>query len=406
MATILPRRRGGLGVAGLGFAAFVVGTSELVVVGLLNQIAGDMGMSISTTGTLVTAYALGIAIGGPIVTALTSRVDRRLMLRLSLAAFAAGNLLTAAGVSFGLLLVSRVTTGTMHGLFVGVASVVAARLAEPGREGRALSIVFGGITISTVVGVPLGTLIGQGFGWQATFLGIGLLAALVLAFTIVLMPPVTAHAGGRFIDQARAALAPRVVAMLGVGFLIIGGQFTALTYLTPFLDQITRVSGGAISALFLIYGIAIAAGTFAGGWAADRSATATLFAASLVTAAALGVLFLDGEVLALSVVAMGIWGLVGFGLVSTALQLRVISLAGPGGDFAASLGASAANAGIAIGALVGGQVVEHQGVRHAMLTAAAILLISLPATLATRSLQPPATTMPKAVAAPTTGEAD
>jgi MFS transporter, DHA1 family, inner membrane transport protein len=385
-------RRGRLGLATLGLATFVVGTSELVVVGVLGQIARDVDVSISTAGTLVTAYALGIAVGGPVVTALTGRLDRRLMLRLALAAFVLGNLATAIATNYGLLLASRALTGTIHGLFVGVASVVAAGLVEPGHEGRALSIVFGGITISTVIGVPLGTLIGQAVGWQATFVGIVILGLLAFALTMAVMPPVAARSAGRLADQARSAFAPAVLAMLGVGFLIIGGQFSALTYLTPFLDQVTGVPTPAISAFLFAYGIAIAAGTFLGGRTADRSATATLVTANCLTAAALAILFLAGTNQLVAIIALGIWGLVGFGMVSTALQLRVISLAGRGGNLAASLGASAANAGIATGALLGGHIITHQGIRYTTLTAAIVCLLALPITIATKSLHPPGAT--------------
>jgi DHA1 family inner membrane transport protein len=157
-------RRQSLALATLGLGAFTVGTSELVVVGILDPIATDLGTSISAAGTLVTAYALGIALGGPILTALTARVDRRLMLRLALAAYAAANLLMAASESFGLLFASRLGAGAVHGAFIGVASVAAARLAGEGREGRAISMVFGGVALSTVIGVPLGTLVGQTLG--------------------------------------------------------------------------------------------------------------------------------------------------------------------------------------------------------------------------------------------------
>jgi DHA1 family inner membrane transport protein len=375
-------------LAVLGLAAFVVGTSEVVVVGILDPIARDAGVSVSTAGTLVTAYALGIAVGGPLVTALTARFERRRVLRIALAAYVAGNLLTAATATFGMLLASRALTGTVHGLFIGVATVVAAGLAKPGREGGAIAMVLGGLAISTVVGVPLGTLIGQTVGWQATFFAIVVLGSVALGLVLAVVPPVEARGSGRIGDEARSALTFPVFAILGVGLLIIGGQFTALTYLAPFLNEVTGISGGAISAVLLAYGIATAAGAFASGRAADRAASATLIAANAGLAIMLTALYLVGSVPALAVLALVGWGLVGFGLVSTVLQLRVIALAGPGGDLAASLGASAANAGIAIGALVGGQVVANVGVRETVLAGALILLACLPATVAARSLRP------------------
>jgi DHA1 family inner membrane transport protein len=197
---------------------------------------------------------------------------------------------------------------------------------------------------------------------------------------------VRARGSGRLTDEARAALTLPVIAILGVGFLIIGGQFIALTYLAPFLEQVTGVSGGAISGYLLAFGIATAAGAFASGRAADRSAAGTLIVANAGLAAMLLALYLVGPAPALTALTLVGSGLVGFGLVSTALQLRVIKLAGSGGDIAASLGASAANAGIAMGALVGGQVVAGLGVRDVALVGAGILALALPATVASRSL--------------------
>lgn len=384
----LPRRHGGLALGVLGFGAFVVGTSELVLVGILDPMATDAGVSIETAGTLVTAYALGIAFGGPFLTAVTGRVDRRLMLWCALAVYVAANLLIAVSASFGLLFVSRLVAGSVHGAFIGVASVVAAALVPPGREGRAISIVFGGVALSTVVGVPMGTLVGQLVGWRATFLSVAMLGVLALVLTIALVPAVTPAGSGRLTDGARQAFAAPVLATLGIGFLIIGGQFTVLTYIEPFLDRVTGVSGGAISVFLLVYGAATAAGTFAGGRLVDRSATATLIIANAALVGVLGGLYLVGPGPVLVALVLVGWGLVGFGLVSIAIQVRVISLAGRGKDLAASLGASAANAGIATGALIGGQVVAHLGVRHTALAAAAVCLLSLPAALATHFIRP------------------
>src|SRR4051794_10495690 len=351
----------------LGLGAFTVGTSELVVVGILDQIAGAAGVSIAGAGTLVTAYALGIAVGGPALTALTRRIDRRRMLLLALAAYVAANALTAATASFGVLLLSRLAAGTLHGAFIGVASVAAAGMAGRGREGRAISIVFGGVALSTVVGVPLGTFLGQTLGWRATFAAVVVVGTFALALTLACVPRVDARGGDRLRDEARSVLTFPVLATLAVGFLIIGGQFAALTYLAPLLDRVAGISGEAISLFLLAFGLATAVGTFVGGRAADRSAGGTLIAANVGVAAMLAALYLVAPIPALTLVVLVGWGLVGFGLVSTALQLRVISLAGRGGDLAASLGASAANAGIAAGAIVGGQVAAQLGVRDVAL---------------------------------------
>jgi MFS transporter, DHA1 family, inner membrane transport protein len=394
------RSRAKAALAALFLGAFVVGTAELVVVGVLNLVARDMAVSIATVGTLVTAYALGISVGGPVLTALSMRLGRRFLLWLSLAAYVVGNVLAVVAVDFGMLLVARMLTGALHGLFVGVAFAVAAGLVSPERMGRAISVVFGGIAVSTALGVPLGTLIGQEFGWQATFVAIVVLGTVALAATLVFVPPVGNTGMGGFAAQARHALAPRVLAVLGVGFVVMGGQFAALTYLAPFLERVTGISGGLISAFLLAYGVANAVGTFAGGRFADRGAATTLVVANVLLIVALGTLYFAGSTPVLVALALGLWGLVGFGLVPS-LQYRVVSLAGPGRDLAATLPASAVTAGIAAGALVGGWALTRGGVDSAVLAALIMSAIALPATWATGRLKTPAVGGQTAPNAPT-----
>ncbi len=382
--------RANLALGALFLGAFVVGSAELVVVGLLSLIARDLAVSIAAAGTLVTAYALGVAIGGPILTAATIRFDRRLVLRLALAACVAGNALAAVATNFGLLLATRAVTGALQGLFIGAALAVAASLVAPARLGRAIAMVIGGIAVSTALGVPLGTVIGQELGWRATFGAVAILGAFALLATLILVPPVENAGSAGFAAQARHALAPRVLAVLGVGFLVLGGQFAAFTYLTPFLEEVTGISGGLIGLFLLAYGVANAAGAFAGGWAADRNATGTLVVANVVLILALGALSLAGSFAIPVALALGVWGLVGFGLVPS-LQHRVVSLAGPGRDLAATLPASAVNAGIAAGALIGGRAVASHGAAAAVVAGLAICAIALPATWATGFLKVPAT---------------
>ena len=370
----------------LFLGAFVVGSAELVVVGILTLIARDMAVSISTAGTLVTAYALGVSAGGPILTAVSIRLGRRLLLRLALAFYVAGNVLAVAAVNFGVLLLARMLTGALHGLFIGVAFAVAAGLVAPERQGRGISMVLGGIAVSTVLGVPLGTLIGQELGWQAPFAAIVVLGLVALVATLVI-PPVPNTGSGGFAAQARHALAPRVLAVLGLGVLIMGGQFATLTYLALFLEQVTGVPGPAVSVFLLAYGIANAVGTFAGGWAADRNAARTLVLANMLLVLALGALYLAGSVPIVVAVALCVWGLAGFGLVPS-LQYRVVSLAGPGRDFAATLPASAVTAGIALGALAGGWAVSNHGASAAALAGLVICAAALPLSWAAGFLKP------------------
>jgi MFS transporter, DHA1 family, inner membrane transport protein len=384
--SIQPRSRVALAVLGLG--SFVVGTAELVIVGVLNLIAGDMHVSISTAGLLVTCYALGISLGGPIMAALTIKLSRRMLLWLCLALYVLGNIGVLLAASFGEFAVARVLTGTVHGLFIGVAMTVGAMLVPPEYRGRAISMVFGGISVATVLGVPLGTLVGQSLGWRAAFVGIVVLGVIALVLTLLLVPEVPAVGASKLGEQARNAFAPRVLAMLTVGLLIMGGQFAAFTYLAEYLQQVTKVSGVLVSGFLLIYGVSCAVGTFVGGRLADRRAVATLVVANVVLIVMLLLIFFFGGSPILIAICLVGWGLFGFGLVPS-LQLRVISLAGRGGDLASTLGASAVNAGIAVGAAIGGLAVAGYGVRYVFVVALLICLVALPATAASGLLKPP-----------------
>ncbi|HEX5120962.1 MAG TPA: MFS transporter [Pseudonocardiaceae bacterium] len=388
---LTPRRKLALAVLGLG--AFVVGTAELVIVGILNLVAKDTGVSISTAGLLVTAYALGISLGGPIVSALTIRIGRRLLLLLALGVYVLGNVLALLAVNFGELVIARVVTGSIHGLFIGVACTVAAGLVPPRMRGQAISMVFGGIAVATVLGVPLGTLVGQALGWQAAFAGVVILGVVALVLTLIVVPPVHELGASGLGAQARYAFQPRVLAMLAVGLLLMGGQFTAFTFLADYLQRVTGITGGLISAFLLVYGIACAVGTLVGGRFADRRPSGTLLVASLALVVILAGIYLLGANPVLVAVGLALWGLFGFGLVPS-FQLRVISLAGQGGDLAATLGASAVNAGIAVGAAVGGWAVATYGVHSVFIVALVIVAVAVPAAASSRWLKVPASTAP------------
>ncbi|MFH8776223.1 MULTISPECIES: MFS transporter [unclassified Streptomyces] len=375
-------------LAALGLGAFVIGTAELVIVGVLDLIADDMEVSVGTAGLLVTAYALGIAVGGPVVTALTIKMGRRRLLWLALAAFIAVNVVALTAAQFGVLLAARALTGVLHGVFLGAAAAVATGLVPAERRGRAVSLVFGGIAVSTVLGVPLGTWLGQMLGWRATFVGVVVLCALALIATLWCVPEAGGGAPTGLAAQARRAFAPRVLAMLGAGVLLMGAQFTAFTYLAPFVQDVTGVPGGRVGVFLLIFGVTSAIGTFAGGRFADRNASGTLLVGNAVLVLALGALHVFGTSALLVAVALAAWGLVGMG-VTPSLQLRIMSLAGEGGNLAATLGASAVNAGIAAGAAFGGWVVAAHGLDQVSLAAMVVGIVALPATWATRWLRVP-----------------
>ncbi len=384
----LSSTRVNLALATLFVGTFVLGTAELGPVGMLPLIAADLGVSISAAGALVTAYALGLAIGGPILAAVTIRLARRLLLASTLIVYIAGTLLAVLATDLGLFIVARALTGSLHGLFVGVAFTVAVSVVPPQRAGRAMSAVIGGFAVSVAVGVPLGTLLGQALGWRGSFITVVILGVVCLLATLAFIPPVP-HTGASGISaQVRHALAPRVLALLGLAFLLFAGQFAAFTYIVPFLQQVTGISGGLISVFLFAYGTATAVGVFGGGRFADKAASRTLIVATAVLIVALTVLYLIGTIPILVAAALIVWGLLGMGLVPS-LQYRIVSLAGTGRDLAATLPASAINAGIAAGALAGGWAVANHSASAVVLVGLAICVIALPVAWATSFLKPP-----------------
>jgi DHA1 family inner membrane transport protein len=394
--------RTNLVLATLFLGMFVMGSAELLVVGVLNLIAADLQVSIPAAGTLVTGYALGLAIGGPILTALTIRLNKRTVLAGSLLLFILGNLVAVITTEFGLFLAARTFTGAVQGLYIAAAFGAGVSVVPPERMGRAIAVVISGVSVSAALGVPLGTLVGQVLSWRGSFTAIVVLSAVVLVATIALAPSVPATGGGAT-NQARYAFAPRVLAVLASGLLAFAGMYAALTYIVPFLETVTGISGALISVFLLAYGVAAAVGSFGGGRFADRNAARTLIIGTVGVAACLLLLYLAGASAILVALALLVWGVFGFGM-TPSLQYRVVSLAGPGAGLAQSLPASAVNVGIAFGSFAGGVAIGGFTVSSAVLTGLIIAVIAVAAAWATSFLAPPAvqvTAEPPAAADPT-----
>lgn len=380
-------RRPGLVLALLFLATFTLGYSEELVVGVLDLIAADLRVPIPAVGGLVTAYAIGLAIGGPVLTALTIRINRRTVLLATLVVFLVATMLPLLVDNLPLFFLTRGIAGAAGGLFIAAALITATAIVPTERTGRALSAVISGFMVATGLGVPLGTLVGQALGWRGAFAAVLVLALPVTAAIAVAVPAVPGT-GGAAAGQARHAFAPRVLAMLGLMILVFTAISSAFTYLVPFLHDVTGVSGPLVSAFLLAYGAATAVGSLAGGRFADRAAARTVTSATIGLAAALAALYLVGASAPLVAAALLIWGVFAFGMVPS-LQYRIVDLAGPGGDLAASLPASAANVGIALGSVAGGAALGTFGTPAAVLTAVVIAALGIPAAMATSRLRPP-----------------
>ncbi len=385
----------------LMISAFAVGTTEFVIVGLLPTIAADLGVSLPSAGLLVSLYALGVTIGAPVLTALTGRLPRKTLLLALLVLFIAGNAFAAFAPGYDSLLAARFITGLAHGVFFAIASTIATNLVSRDKESSAIAMVFMGLTVALVTGVPLGTWVGQVFGWQSTFLGVVALGAVGLIASAVLVParlPQSAPPSLR--AQAQVLTSPRLLLVYLITAVGYGGNFVAFTYLAPMLTQVTGLTAGAVSLVILLYGASVAVGNILGGRLADRMgpvpALTLIFAGLALLLAALGAV-LTQPVAAVAVV--GLWGGFAFANVPP-LQSYVVQIArevSPDAvDVASGLNIGAFNLGIALGAWIGGMVVQGAGLAAApwvgaAIVAAGIVLTRLSGLLDRRVMAVPAT---------------
>ncbi|WP_199536732.1 MFS transporter [Spongiactinospora gelatinilytica] len=277
---------------------------------------------------------------------------------------------------YGLFLAARALTGAIQGLFIATAFTAGTAVVPPERMGRAIAVIISGVSVSAAVGVPLGTLIGQELGRRGSFTAIAVLATLMLIATSAVVPSVPGTGGGAG-DQARYAFAPRVLAVLGLCFLVFASLYAALTYIVPYLEGVTGISGALIGVFVLVYGAATAVGSFSGGRFADQGAGRTLIVATIGAAVCLLALYLVGPVAFLVALVLPAWGLFAF-VTAPSLQYRVVSLAGPGGALAQSLPASAINMGVAFGSFAGGAAIGGFTTSAAIITGLVIAVVAIP----------------------------
>jgi MFS transporter, DHA1 family, inner membrane transport protein len=340
----------------LAAGAFGIGVTEFAPMGLLPVIATDLGVSIPTAGLLISAYALGVMLGAPLMTLTTGRVPRRTLLIGLAAIFTVGNLLSAVADSYGLLLAARVVTSLNHGAFFGVGSIVAAGLVPPNRQAGAVAAMFMGLTIANVVGVPLATWAGDVLGWRASFWGIAAIGVLVMAALRLTLPNLPAPTGGNMAAELRVLGRGPVLAALALTVIGSSAMFTVFTYIAPILREQTHASLGFVTAMLVTYGLGLTVGNWLGGKFADKSVDCTL----IVTLASLAVLLVAFAVAMPYAVPTSVlvflWGVASFALVPP-LQVRVMAAASDAPNLASSMNIGAFNLGNAIGAAVGGAVI-------------------------------------------------
>ncbi|MGK5507879.1 MFS transporter [Brevibacillus formosus] len=357
-----------LALLALAISAFGIGTTEFVIVGLLSTVAQDLKVTITLAGLLISGYALGVAIGAPIITALTSRIPRKMLLMLLMIVFVVGNSAAALSSSFTLLIIARFFTAFSHGVFFSIGSTIAADLVPENKRASAIATMFTGLTVATVTGVPLGTFIGQMFGWRATFWGVAILGVIALISTAILVPSNLKKAKPASIkDQVKIITNLPLLLVFAITALGYGGTFVTFTFLGPILEEITGYQASAVSLILLVYGIAVAIGNTVGGKAADKNPLKALRWMFIIQAIILIILTFTAPFKWVGTLTIMLMGLLAFMNVP-GLQVYVVQLAEkymPSAvDVASAINIAAFNLGIAIGAFVGGIIVDTIGLIH------------------------------------------
>lgn len=386
-----------LALLALTLSAFAIGTTEFVIVGLIPTMAQDLNVSLPSAGLLVSLYALGVAIGAPVLTALTGNWNRKTVLLSVMSLFVAGNLLAWQAPSYETLIAARILTGLAHGVFFSIGSTIATGLVPKEKAASAIAIMFTGLTVALVTGVPLGTYIGQTFGWQSTFLAVALLGFIALVGSAFLVPNSLKQAkAARILTQAKVLAEPRLLLVFAITAVGYGGTFVAFTYLAPILQQVTGFDASAIGAIMLVYGVSVAFGNIWGGKMADKMGPVKALSYIFAGLAAVLLLFNFTAVHPIAaVLTILVWGAFAFGNVP-GLQVYVVKLAetyAPDAvDVASGLNIAAFNVGIALGAWGGGIIVTNLGLMHtpwigALVVLSALLLTRVSGYLDTQSSQ-------------------
>ena len=366
----------------LTLSAFAIGTTEFVIVGLLPTVAADLSISIPSAGLLVSLYALGVAIGAPVLTALTGKLPRKALLLALMALFTAGNLLAWQAPSYETLVAARILTGLAHGVFFSIGSTIATGLVPREKAASAIAIMFTGLTVALVTGVPLGTFIGQHFGWRETFLAVAALGVVSFIGSALFVPRNLAHTPpASLLQQAKVLAEPRLLLVYAKTAIGYGGTFIPFTFLASILTDLSGFSASAVGWVMLVYGVSVAVGNLWGGKLADR--LGPIPALRIIFALLAAVLLLLQFTAPHPWLALGtvlLWGAVAFGNVP-GLQVYVVKQAErftpQAVDVASGLNIAAFNLGIAGAAWAGGLIVTHWGLQHTPWIGALVVLVSL-----------------------------
>lgn len=344
------------GLIALAVGAFGIGVTEFAPMGMLPVIASDLHVSIPAAGLLISAYAMGVLIGAPLMTLTTGRIDRRTLLIALMGIFTLGNALSAVAGGYWMLMAARVVTSFNHGAFFGVGSVVAASLVPPDKRAGAVAAMFTGLTVATIGGVPAATWVSEAIGWRTAFAGIAGVGAIAMLSLRLALPPLPAAEGDDMRAELRVLTRKPVLAALALTVVGASAMFTVFTYIVPILREETRATTGFVTAMLMLYGIGLTIGNTLGGRLADRSIERTLIGSFAVLAT---VLVLFAGVMQWpwpAAIAILIWGIASFAIVPP-LQMRVMDAASDAPNLASAMNIGAFNLGNAFGAALGGGVI-------------------------------------------------
>ncbi|ADH88216.1 major facilitator superfamily MFS_1 [Ancylobacter novellus DSM 506] len=349
----------------LAMASFGIGTTEFVIMGLLPEVAADLSVTIPAAGLLVTGYALGVVVGAPIVAIITNALPRKATLIGLASVFVVGNFLCAVAPDYWFLMAARVVTAFCHGAFFGIGAVVAASLVPPNQRASAIALMFAGLTLANVLGVPLGTALGQALGWRSTFWAVVIIGIAAVSAIAIWVPRDIPHSAGNIIREFAVLKRPQVLLTMMMSVLASASLFSVFTYIAPLLRDVTGLAPHTVTYVLLLFGVGITIGNLLGGRLADWRLMPSLMAIFVGLAAVLVVFVFVSPFAALTVATVFVWGILVFAVVAP-IQMRVVDAAIGAPNLASTLNQGAFNLGNASGAWIGGAAITF-GVGYAEL---------------------------------------
>lgn len=387
----LDKNRSMFALLALAVSAFAIGTTEFISVGLLPLISKDLDISLTTAGLTVSLYALGVTVGAPVLTALTSRMPRKSLLLWIMIVFIIGNGIAASATSVTVLLIARVISAFSHGVFMSIGSTIAADLVPEDKRASAISIMFTGLTVATITGVPFGTFLGQQLGWRFAFIAIVVIGIIGFIANSILIPSDLRKGTRTSIqDYVKLITNSRLLLIFLITALGYGGTFVVFTYLSPLLQSVTGFKQGTIALILLVYGVAIAVGNMIGGKLANKNPIGSLFYMFIIQAIILLLLTFTAPFKVVGLITIILMGVFAFMNVP-GLQVYVVMLAEryvPSAvDVASAMNIAAFNAGIAIGSYLGGIVAGSIGLIHTAWIGSIMVMIAAILTGISRMLE-------------------